>query len=477
MGFPAEPIFDSVEPSVAGTFSSPTTSLERVPCLVEPPPSALYPRNWLPLRVSLDSAAGMDVFEVTIESASAGTLVVYTAAPTWTMPREMWSGLSSIPDEDVTVSVRGAITAEGAVSASTTATFHVAPVTADGTIVYWTTADGTSLKGFAVGDEVVTDVLTPGQVGATCVGCHSSTPDGRYVGYTFPSIGASNLAPSPIGIRSLDGSLSEPPFLTDAARTLLSQERHNAPVFSDGHWTDGDRVVLAALLDDTGWEAGWIDLEATSTERGVGWGVLARDGDERHVVSPSFNRDGSRVVYASDPSGDNGAVVGVGADIYVVPWGARAGGVARPLEGASEPGWIEYGPRFSPGDALVAFVRVHEAGASFDIADAEIMLVPSEGGTAVRALANDPPACTGRVSPGVDNTGPRWSPARADSGDRTFHWLTFSSTRDHGGMSQIYLAPVVVEAGVIQTYPALHFWNQPADQGNHTPAWDVFELI
>ena len=33
------------------------------------------------------------------------------------------------------------------------------------------------------------------------------------------------------------------------------------------------------------------------------------------------------------------------------------------------------------------------------------------------------------------------------------------------------------DVDIITTYPAVHFWNQPADEGNHTPAWDVFELI
>jgi len=29
---------------------------------------------------------------------------------------------------------------------------------------------------------------------------------------------------------------------------------------------------------------------------------------------------------------------------------------------------------------------------------------------------------------------------------------------------------------VVKTYPALFLWNQPAEQGNHTPAWDNFVI-
>ena len=31
-------------------------------------------------------------------------------------------------------------------------------------------------------------------------------------------------------------------------------------------------------------------------------------------------------------------------------------------------------------------------------------------------------------------------------------------------------------AGAITSYPAMHVWNQPPDEGNHTPAWDVFQI-
>ncbi len=35
---------------------------------------------------------------------------------------------------------------------------------------------------------------------------------------------------------------------------------------------------------------------------------------------------------------------------------------------------------------------------------------------------------------------------------------------------------MVVKGGQITTYPALYLWNQPSDEANHTPAWDVFKI-
>ena len=38
--------------------------------------------------------------------------------------------------------------------------------------------------------------------------------------------------------------------------------------------------------------------------------------------------------------------------------------------------------------------------------------------------------------------------------------------------------PVLVDGeGKITTYPALYLWNQPQGEANHTPAWDLFQLI
>jgi hypothetical protein len=45
------------------------------------------------------------------------------------------------------------------------------------------------------------------------------------------------------------------------------------------------------------------------------------------------------------------------------------------------------------------------------------------------------------------------------------------------GAAQIYVTAVVIEAdGTLATFPSLHLWNQPPDEGNHTPSWDNFQI-
>jgi hypothetical protein len=207
------------------------------------------------------------------------------------------------------------------------------------------------------------------------------------------------------------------------------------------------------------------------------------------------------------------------ADIYTVPYNNRQGGTATPVSGASDPLWSELYPSFSANDAFIAFARAPSTEDMYYNSHDEVWVVPSGGATAStapqRLVANDPPACSGSVSPGVTNSWPRWSPdVETCPNGLTYYWIVFSSTRegvpwgagtrmlndsDAPTMakvtSQLYLAGMTVDqtTGEISTYPALHIWTQPSETGqglpactsgatvdagapqsNHTPEWENF---
>ena len=104
-----------------------------------------------------------------------------------------------------------------------------------------------------------------------------------------------------------------------------------------------------------------------------------------------------------------------------------------------------------------------------------MFVISTGGGTATRLAANDPIACSPSKSPGLTNSWPKWAPEAVTVGDSTYYWLTFSSKRGTA-QPQLYMTAVVVKGGQITTYPALYLWNQPSDEANHTPAWDVFQI-
>jgi hypothetical protein len=421
--------------------------------------------------------------------------------------------------------------------------------------------DTSKLVGFAVGDEGVIDALTITQVGdrqilheggrdlrgqysdpkgvgpghVQCIGCHVATPDGSATAFVdhWPwNVVLASVEEETVGQR--------PAYLSPGAEMLVNQPWLGVPTFSPSHWAPGERRMITSYSQRNPGSGGvgftdswtnpktddvlaWFDLETGATFSadpaqgdvaaqlnqqlasvfGTAFGTLALEGETRSAATPDWSHDGTRIAYSSATHtqdgrlGDNNSEV----DIHVVPYNDGRGGAVSPLSGASQPGVAEYYPAFSADDALIAFNRV----AAIDTAmmyyrpDAEVYVIPSEGGTATRLLANDPPACSGETSPGIINSWPKWSPTvvspapGSPGAGKTYYWLIFSSARDYPGRfqlprtqysppdtrsSQLYMAGVVVDdaSGEITTYPAVYLWNQDTATSNLTPAWDDFKI-
>jgi hypothetical protein len=501
----------SPSPVIAGSASSNApskfagTGTAAAPCITEPEDGALYPNNWLRPRVKV-SAPGATLLEIRFHAPmESNDLVVYTADDNWALDKETWTNLAAhVVDMPIQVTVR--TYGPSGLSAASSASFMVAPVSATGQMVYWalrgfdaTNPSNTQLYGFSVGDESVTSVLTVPQVQETtngvemgCIGCHTATPDGSYVGFTgnypWPNALAS-VEPNSVG--------AMPAFLGAAGGSALTTYWHGIVTFSGGHWDSSDHIGITTQSTqavDPNASLIWMELESGAT------GVIARRGDSAGAAAPSFSHDGTRIVYTSTNANQDGRL-GVGtADLYIVPYGDRAGGQATAVTGAADPSYAEYYPSFSPDDALIAFNRLaqsdanvtptgqpYDGGMYFNPA-AEIWVVPSAGGSATRLLANDPPACVPAVTPntrvypnktGWDNSWAKWSPEVADAEGNKYYWLIFSSYRYDisPARGQLYMTAVVrPEAGPLITYPAIYLWNQDQTTSNHTPAWDTFKI-
>jgi hypothetical protein len=487
--FPPDPIIDTdngstAPPNAGDLFGDPSTgSPNGGPCLVEPEIGTLYPNNWLRPRFSWAATGGQNLFELRITTPTqTSPLVVYTTATRWTMPLAMWTGLAlHSADTPLTVTVRGAVwngtTLTTPPARGSTGDIAIAAVEAPGAIVYWTTTGGSALRGFHVGDETVRDIVRPANAGAgvLCIGCHSSTPDGEFVGFSASPVG-NNGDPTRLGLRSADGTGVEPPFISAAARTLMDRQNQEQPAFSKLHWEPGDRVAVTMFPVGGRFEITWTDLETASAAQGVGWNVMARSGDTGAAAYASFFHLEDRLLYVSAPTVASGVTVTQG-NLAVIPYNDRAGGVSTPVNGASTTQYNEYYPTISPDDRLIAFNRVNNGVSSYNASAAEVFVILSDGGTPVRLAANDPPACSGRTSPGVTNSWPKWAPAVTDHAGKRYYWLTFSSTRGPSGNPQLYITPVVDENNVLTTYPSLYLWNQPPTENNHTPAWDDFDIV
>jgi hypothetical protein len=463
------------------------------PCLTEPGGNALFPRNWLRPLFRWSAPSGQNLFELRLHAANqTSDLVVYTTATSWTMPKNLWDALRlDSNDVPVTVTIRGGALSGGKLTAEALGsgtTIGVAPADAPGTIVYWTSADGTTLKSFQVGDETVGATLVTSQVqqvtlgSGQCMGCHTGAPDGEYSILTESGDSWGDF----VALVDPDAGTvgSAPPFLGAGAKTTLAQGPLGMSAVSKAHWAKGDHMMLAS--DDT--DIVWVDLEAADTASARG--PLPRTGAPSGTVAvaPAWSHDGNTVVYVSSAyanAGRPGSLIGTDlqvdpgstADLYRVAYADRKGGAVTPVAGAADPSRQEYYPTFSPDDAYLVFNECDNGLSMYDQTQAEVYVVPSGGGTATKIRGNAPASCSGTASPGITNSWAKWAPAVTKTADgRAFYWIVFSSKR-LGMTPQLFVSGMQVDGkGAVTTYGALYLWNQPSAEGNHTPAWEYFNV-
>jgi hypothetical protein len=482
-------------PSLFGAAGAKTDGIA-APCMMEPEPGTLFPKNWLPPRFSWQASSNANVFELRIHvDGQVGDLVVYTGASSWTMPAETWSALQSAAiDAPITVELRGAFYTGSGIQDLTNvgkADVAIAPVQAPGNIVYWSIGEGrddSRLRGLTMTDEGVIEVLTGNQMpaygendGQKCIGCHTATPDGKDVAVAWEK-GAGGYVNDIAEIDKGSPAGPRPAYVSPAAVTTLGKGERMFTAFSPAHWKTGDRVLLTS--DDP--DLVWVDLEASSEDKATG--VLGNTGDPNpRRLGPSWTHDGKDIVYMSGQLGPTPFLLTGPSDLYVMPYADRAGATAAapaaPIAGASSPDTAEYYPAMSPDDAWVAFNALPDNGRLYDNPSAEIFVVPRAGGARTRLRANDPPACSGKKSPGVTNSWPKWAPAVQDAEGKKYYFVVFSSRRHpKTEKPQLYVSPVVVDAaGAVVSYPAIYLRNQESfagweSWGNHTPAWDDFQI-
>jgi hypothetical protein len=350
---------------------------------------------------------------------------------------------------------------------------HIAPAAAAGAVVYWTPTNGSALKGFQAGSNNVSTLITPASFLApdseTCVGCHTASPDGQYVFLTRGS--GQHLFG--VDVRDVSTGLRAPStVVSDNAISNLLRHNQTLPALSPAHFSDTDAFTVTTYDDGSGvYQLVWTDLHATAG----GTGVITRKNDPGQAATPVWSHDGRTIAYTSSSFVLDGRLTDQPADVYTVPWNGGIGGNAKPLPGASDSATNEYYPIFSPDDKYVAFDRA-PIGNMYSEPTAELWLVAAAGGASQRLAANDPPMCTGVASPGVSNSWPKFAPQAVTVGATTYYWVVFSSTRQ-GSLPQLYIAGITETGGQVTSYPAIWVTSQDPTEGNHTPAWDYFNII
>ena len=253
------------------------------------------------------------------------------------MPQSMWSHLG-IDSNDMPLTVKISSSSHGgAPAAGTSSTFTIAPVGASGNLVYWSPSGSTNagtgmvgntvLSGFSVGSEMVKQVLVPTDIATpttnywmtmgndykeravTCIGCHTSTPDGNFIGFNDAWPWGGVLA------SAAPGSMGMPPtFIKAGGFAAFIQPWVGIQTYTINHWMDGDHVVVAPLGTcgsgqpcasgssvDADQQPGlaWFDLENTGPYTGMADPATTLKGSAWNWIVPP---DTTNKIYAAAPS-------------------------------------------------------------------------------------------------------------------------------------------------------------------------------
>lgn len=374
------------------------------------------------------SAGGVHTWRLRF-SSELTDVTVYTTGAAWTVDEDTWATIAATnAGGSIDVGLAG-VTLDGVAVKAPDLRVEVNRFDARGAIVYWSTSASGFLR-IPYG-EPAEDYLTYEQTGQ-CMGCHAISRDGL-IAFTYDG---GNGA---MGVKR-----------TDDRSDVVAHDAGATGNFKA--WSpDATRLLSTYQGVLTLWDtASWTSL-----------GTVALDGTATHV---DWSPDGTLIAVTLTDSHSQDWIIGGGRIAVLEVLGDDRFGAPTTVY-APPDGWQAYYPAFSPDGDWIAFNL--STGDSYDDADAELWVVPSDGGTAV-ALER------ANQTPGLTNSWPRWGPLPDDD----ILWLAFSSRRLYGdittGNPQIWVTafdPDVAAVGGDPSWPAFWLPNQDVEQGNHIPVW------
>lgn len=393
-----------------------------------PEDAVTLPRNTPGITFQWAAPDGVEMQAWRLRFSSTLTdFVVYTTGLEWRAEEDVWQAITA-------TNAGGSVQVELAGVWGTTlykAPAHSLGVNrfdARGSIVYWSTSAAGFMK-IPYGSPAE-PYLVYEQTGY-CMACHAISNDGR-VAFTYDGGNGS------LGVKDAD--------------------RNDIIGYGQGYYAnfkawspDGSRLV--------GSYGGILTLYETS-----GWANLGSVPLTGSVSHPDWSPDGTRIVVSQ-------------ADTFYADWVFAGGKITTidVLEGdrfgeervlyTPPAGYNAYYPAFSPDGEWVAFNL--STGDAYSDTDAELWVVPTAGGDAVRL---------GAANKDVElmNSWSRWGPLPDDD----ILWLAFSSTRAYGryvsGTPQIWVSafdPEKARQGLDPSAPAFWLPDQDYTQNNHVPVW------
>ncbi len=403
-----------VPTDVATTFAAatPVTDPAREAGLVYPLEGAVMPQNVYPADIQWTRGTSGELVRITLTkpSITATAYVLEDGLHHWLADTAAWRSLAQTnPDAQATIRADRIDGSTGELVRGTELHMTFARAALTGSIYYWAIAQGRIMR---IDDGTATRVSfmpnpppAPGPDGnATCVGCHSVSPSGRYM---VGRLGGGNNGGTIFDLTTdLTGSPAPSLWPPSSSRTWW---------FSS--WSpDETRVVITHVEGAGGGQLRLLDPVTGS--------YVDPPGMPRGT-HPAWSHDGARIAYVTGTEAWGGDFRT--GDIAILPVTAPDTVGASTiihrgsdLAGASPGGNGDAYPTWSPGDTAIAFA--HGTGCRSDSDLAALYAMAPDGSGVVRLdAASGGPA-------GDRSYQPRFSPFTQGG----YFWLSFLSRRDYG---------------------------------------------
>lgn len=495
------------------------------PTLVYPTPETMFPPDIKGLLFQWQAPAGsvfrlhfgfaLRSFDVFSSGADDSCKSAGLGASCWKSFAELSAHFLFEPGSTFTLQI-AALDAQDPTKAheSPPYTFHLGPESALGAIYYWSTTlkgvrrgsleDGTTAD-YLTPTTGLTDAeaaaLTPDQVAARCVACHTLSRGGKHMSVALPGdqlglVGITDASPPPFTYASLSSGAwnnrdpvvgaSWVAFSPDENRIIAASQGNlsvhdvsmpnRAPLIGGGielpapggvqyfgsmpDWApDGKHIVFTATAGNIKSSALARHIRGSS----IAW-MSATTADPNsfenfEILAPSAGPNPSACTDLDTP--DNVSTLGAGAESYA-------------------------NPMFSPDSQWLLYSRANcetERDPS-----AEIILTAAASKASPNHLLRANSSVGSATLQNLTNSMPTWGPRISSSGPH-IAWVAFSSTRDFGlvlapgtqilhlnsyPVRQLWIAAIDLDkaaSGADPSYPAFRLPAQDYDENNHRPFW------
>jgi hypothetical protein len=229
-------------------------------------------------------------------------------------------------------------------------------------------------------------------------------------------------------------------FIHPAAEAFLEGGGVMYPAFSNAFWAGDNKHVVVTQGGSMPGTA--RHLYSVNLIDGDVWEMT--DGSEPGLggqqLFPAMARNGEFVIFSSSTGSTGKGGLGINGDcqLWRMPYNNGLGGTPTPLYGADDPDLLQYYPAVTPDDTFVVYNRAQAdtsacpnptgkggpgGAGTYDNCLADLWIIPSSGGVAVRLDKASGPANAG--------FGNSW-PSMSDKVSGKHYWVAFSSRRPYG---------------------------------------------